>query len=89
MPAGTLSQQDRQQIAVGLADGLVYAEMARRLDRPTSTILGCLKIGRGARWPGRSACRTVIGWTITGYAVTSLAAHQARPDELATWIRRH
>jgi DNA-binding transcriptional ArsR family regulator len=38
MPGGRLSQQDRQQIALGLADGLAYAEIARRLDRPTSTI---------------------------------------------------
>jgi predicted transposase YbfD/YdcC len=29
-------------------------------------------------------------WTqVTVYAITSLAAHQARPDELATWIRGH
>jgi DNA-binding transcriptional regulator GbsR (MarR family) len=35
---GRLTQQDRQQIALGLADGLAYAEIARRLDRPTSTI---------------------------------------------------
>jgi predicted transposase YbfD/YdcC len=27
--------------------------------------------------------------TMTVYAITSLAAHQARPDELAAWIRRH
>jgi hypothetical protein len=38
MPAGRLTQQDRQQIAAGLADNLAYAEIARRLDRPTSTI---------------------------------------------------
>ncbi|MCZ0989346.1 GbsR/MarR family transcriptional regulator [Streptomyces diastatochromogenes] len=38
MPGGRLTQQDRQQIALGLADGLPYAEIARRLDRPTSTI---------------------------------------------------
>lgn len=38
MPGGRLSQQERQQIAAGLADGLAYAEIARRLDRPTSTI---------------------------------------------------
>ncbi|MGK5440606.1 helix-turn-helix domain-containing protein [Micromonospora sp. URMC 105] len=38
MPGGRLSQQERQQIALGLADGLAYAEIARRLDRPTSTI---------------------------------------------------
>ena len=38
MPGGRLTQQDRQQIALGLADGLAYAEIARRLDRPTSTV---------------------------------------------------
>ncbi|GAB1823757.1 GbsR/MarR family transcriptional regulator [Herbidospora sp. RD11066] len=38
MPGGRLSQQDRQQIAVGLADGLAYAEIARGLGRPTSTV---------------------------------------------------
>ena len=38
MPGRRLSQQDRQRIAAGLAGGLSYAEIARRLDRPTSTI---------------------------------------------------
>ncbi|MBC9730284.1 helix-turn-helix domain-containing protein [Streptomyces sp. TRM68367] len=38
MPGSRLTQQERQQIALGLADGLAYAEIARRLDRPTSTI---------------------------------------------------
>ena len=38
MPVGRLTQQERQQIALGLADGLAYAEIARRLDRPTSTV---------------------------------------------------
>jgi predicted transcriptional regulator len=38
MPGGRLSQQERQRIAAGLADRLSYAEIARRLDRPTSTI---------------------------------------------------
>ncbi|GAA1505257.1 helix-turn-helix domain-containing protein [Streptomyces albidochromogenes] len=38
MPGGRLTQQERQQIALGLADGLPYAEIARRLGRPTSTI---------------------------------------------------
>ncbi|MEU7895162.1 helix-turn-helix domain-containing protein [Nonomuraea sp. NPDC049152] len=33
-----MTQQDRQRISAGLADGLSYAEIARRLDRPTSTI---------------------------------------------------
>ena len=38
MPGGRLTQQERQQIALGLADSLSYAEIARGLDRPTSTI---------------------------------------------------
>ncbi|MFI5664897.1 helix-turn-helix domain-containing protein [Streptomyces sp. NPDC051684] len=38
MPGGRLTQQERQQIALGLADGLAYAEIGRRLERPTSTI---------------------------------------------------
>ncbi|WP_051366603.1 helix-turn-helix domain-containing protein [Hamadaea tsunoensis] len=38
MPGGRLTQSERQQIAVGLADDLPYAEIARRLDRPTSTV---------------------------------------------------
>ncbi|WP_141579182.1 GbsR/MarR family transcriptional regulator [Actinomadura sp. WMMA1423] len=38
MPGGRLTQQERRQIAAGLADGLPYAEIARRLDRPTSTV---------------------------------------------------
>ena len=38
MPGGRLTQAERQQIVLGLADSLAYAEIARRLDRPTSTI---------------------------------------------------
>ncbi|MET8543040.1 helix-turn-helix domain-containing protein [Kitasatospora sp. NPDC004799] len=38
MPGGRLTQQERQQIALGVADGLPYAEIARRLERPTSTV---------------------------------------------------
>ena len=38
MPGGRLTQQERQQITLGLADGLAYAEIARGVDRPTSTI---------------------------------------------------
>ncbi|MER5423353.1 helix-turn-helix domain-containing protein, partial [Streptosporangium roseum] len=33
-----MTQQDRERIAAGLAAGLSYGEIARRLDRPTSTI---------------------------------------------------
>ncbi|ACZ89180.1 helix-turn-helix domain-containing protein [Streptosporangium roseum] len=38
MPGGRLTHEDRRQIAIGLAEGLGYAEIARRLGRPTSTI---------------------------------------------------
>jgi DNA-directed RNA polymerase specialized sigma24 family protein len=38
MPGGRLTQQDRGHIARGLAEGLGYAEIARRLGRPTSTV---------------------------------------------------
>lgn len=38
MPEGRLSQQDRQRIAAGLAAGRGYADIARSLGRPTSTI---------------------------------------------------
>lgn len=33
-----MTQQDRERIAAGLTDKLSYGEIARRLDRPTSTI---------------------------------------------------
>ncbi|GAA1115996.1 helix-turn-helix domain-containing protein [Kribbella jejuensis] len=38
MPGGRLSHQERVDIAAGLAGGLGYAEIARQLQRPTSTI---------------------------------------------------
>jgi DNA-binding transcriptional regulator GbsR (MarR family) len=38
MPGGRLTRKERQQIALGLADSLPYAEIARQLDRPTSTV---------------------------------------------------
>ncbi|MGW6276823.1 MarR family transcriptional regulator [Kribbella sp. NPDC055071] len=38
MPGGRLSHQDRVGIAAGLTKGLGYAEIARELDRPTSTV---------------------------------------------------
>ncbi|RKN45573.1 helix-turn-helix domain-containing protein [Streptomyces hoynatensis] len=38
MPKGRLTQAERRQIALGLAEGEAYAEIARRLDRPTSTV---------------------------------------------------
>lgn len=38
MPGGRLTNQDRRRIAAGLSGGLGYAEIARELGRPTSTI---------------------------------------------------
>ncbi|WP_228838915.1 GbsR/MarR family transcriptional regulator [Nocardia amamiensis] len=38
VPGGRLTHEDRRQIAAWLADGLGYAEIGRRLGRPTSTI---------------------------------------------------
>ncbi len=38
MPGGRLTHQDRRHIALGLAEGLGYAEIARHLGRPTSTV---------------------------------------------------
>ncbi|WP_051807850.1 GbsR/MarR family transcriptional regulator [Actinoplanes subtropicus] len=38
MPGARLTYQDREQISLWLAAGLGYAEIARRLGRPTSTI---------------------------------------------------
>ncbi|MEU7140321.1 helix-turn-helix domain-containing protein [Nocardia sp. NPDC046473] len=38
MPGGRLTQQDRRQIAAGLAENLSYGAIAKRLQRPTSTI---------------------------------------------------
>jgi Helix-turn-helix domain/MarR family len=38
MPGGRLTALDRQRVASGLVEGLGYAEIARQLGRPTSTI---------------------------------------------------
>ncbi|QLY32518.1 GbsR/MarR family transcriptional regulator [Nocardia huaxiensis] len=38
MPGGRLTPEDRRRIAAGLAQGLGYAEIARELGRPTSTV---------------------------------------------------
>ncbi|MFF3443889.1 helix-turn-helix domain-containing protein [Streptosporangium sp. NPDC002721] len=39
MPGGRLTGQDRQHIAAGLAEGLGYTEIGKRLGRPASTIM--------------------------------------------------
>src|SRR5690348_5187516 len=49
-PGGRLTAEDRRRIAAGLSEGLGYAEIARRLGRPTSTV--SREVGRN-RGPGR------------------------------------
>jgi len=38
MPGARLTNEDRERVATGLAEGLGYAEIARQLGRPTSTV---------------------------------------------------
>jgi len=49
MPGGRLSYEERQAIATGVAQGLGYAEIARRLDRPASTVSREVARNGGAR----------------------------------------
>ncbi|MGG7569484.1 helix-turn-helix domain-containing protein [Streptomyces sirii] len=39
MPGGRLTNEERQRVAAGLAEGLGYTEIGRRLERPASTIM--------------------------------------------------
>jgi DNA-binding transcriptional regulator GbsR (MarR family) len=55
MPGGRLSQQERRQIAAGLAAGHGYAEIARGLGRPTSTVTR--EVGRNGGPRGYQADR--------------------------------
>jgi DNA-binding transcriptional regulator GbsR (MarR family) len=59
MPGGRLTQLDREAIAAGLADGLSAAEIARRLERPTSTVSReILRNGRPAGYQADTAQQT-------------------------------
>jgi DNA-binding transcriptional ArsR family regulator len=49
VPGGRLTDEERRDIATGLADGLGYAEIARRLGRPTSTVTREVGRNGGAR----------------------------------------
>lgn len=61
MPGGRLTPEDRRLIASWLGDGLGYAEIARRLARPTSTISREV-----ARNSGRSGYRAEEAARVTG-----------------------
>ncbi|MEU9688947.1 helix-turn-helix domain-containing protein [Amycolatopsis japonica] len=61
MPGGRLTQEDRRLIATWLKDGLGYAEIGRRLGRPTSTISREV-----ARNSGQSGYRAEEATRVTG-----------------------
>lgn len=73
MPGGRLTQQERQQIALGLADDLPYAEIARRLERPTSTVTR--EVMRNG---GPTAYRADLA-----HRATERRAHRRRPASAA------
>lgn len=65
-------------VAASIDGGIAFPHAAQavqitRRTRPVST-----RTGKGGRWR-----------TETVYAITDLGPHQARPDELAAWIRGH
>lgn len=65
---------ERRSIKVcTVAQGLLFPHAAQAICITRKT-----RPRNGGRWK-----------TVTVFAVTSLAAHQARPDQLAAWIRRH
>ncbi|WP_218002095.1 ISAs1 family transposase [Microtetraspora malaysiensis] len=59
--------------SVAIGPGLLFPHAAQAV-----CITRKVRTRSGGRWKA-----------VTVYAVTSLAAHQARPGELATWIRAH
>lgn len=72
-----MTQQDRERIAAELADGLSYAEIARRLDRPTSTI--SREVGRNGG-PGSYRPQQAHGATLQrARRGTPAPPHAARP----------
>lgn len=77
MPGGRLTQKDRQQIALGLADGLAYAEIARGLERPTSTITR--EVMRNG---GPTGYRADLA-----HRATERRAHRRKPGSSRGWSR--
>lgn len=94
MPGGRLTQDERRRIAAGLASGLGYAQIARGLDRPTSTVTREVLRNGGFRayQPDRAherarararRSRTGVASSATGSGVA--AGHSKRP-ELSTAV---
>ncbi|MFF1648190.1 helix-turn-helix domain-containing protein [Streptomyces sp. NPDC058240] len=77
-----MTQQDRQRIAAGIADGLSYAEIARRIDRPTSTI--SREIGRNGGPSGYQPQRAHRATTQRARRGTPAPPRAAEPSGGAT-----
>ncbi|MEE4545764.1 helix-turn-helix domain-containing protein [Streptomyces sp. V4-01] len=95
MPGGRLTQKDRQQIALGLADNLPYAEIARRLERPTSTVTReVMRNGGPVGYRAEVAHRATEGRTHRRKAAPSREAgpaalpHGRDPEALAAYEER-
>ncbi|WP_433499792.1 ISAs1 family transposase [Sphaerimonospora sp. CA-214678] len=70
---GRTEKRQVKVCSVAIGDGLLFPHAAQAI-----CITRKVRPRAGGRWK-----------TVTVYAVTSLAAHQARPEELAAWIRAH
>ncbi|WP_283138981.1 GbsR/MarR family transcriptional regulator [Rhizohabitans arisaemae] len=87
MPGGRLTQREREDIAGGLADGLTYTEIARRLDRPISTITREVirNGGAGGYHAGRAHQATVLrarrGKAATPRPAPAVTAEHGRDPE--------
>ena len=79
MPGSHLTYEDRRKIAEGLADGLPYAEIARRLERPRSTI--GREIARNGGPHGYHAARAqqATGWRARRRPSTPLSTPLSTP----------
>jgi DNA-binding transcriptional regulator GbsR (MarR family) len=82
MPRGRLTPEDRQRLAAGLAEGLRFAEIARRLERPTSTV---------TREVARNGGREVYRWDAAQQATRRRARRHtpARPRDVPAAVDRH
>lgn len=63
---------------VTIAEGIAFPHARQAVQITRRTRPACARTGRRGRWR-----------TETVYAITDLGPHQARPDELAAWIRGH
>ncbi|MEO3876665.1 helix-turn-helix domain-containing protein [Nonomuraea sp. B12E4] len=84
MPGSRLTPEDRRKIATWLADGLGYAEMGRRLGRPTSTVTR--EVTRNGGPAGYLADRAQQ--TAERRARRRRAVKAAEPDERQTEVTR-